>query len=515
MKTILKKLSIVAVCVALIVSVLSISAFAAGTVSVKASNQSPTVGAEVTVTVSYKADEAMLSVGGWLQYNADVLEYVSVTGAVAAEKGAGTYEFNSGVGNQTTHDVTFKFKTKKIGQSTVKAYNCKYVPANFQEIAVADNSTTINVADKTNTNLSGNANLKSLYLSNGIPLTPAFNKDTTTYNIQVDNSVTKVLVNPSPEQDGARIDVVGSSDMKVGANQRTIIVTAPNGTQKKYVINITRAAPDGTAPVDPENPDAQPANPYEVEIGGEKWTLVSEYTEDILLEGFTVGSATINSTELPVLKNKVTGAVVVYAKGGTEEAPTAKYFSYQEITAVFSEYRIISTSGSKLVIIPFDSTLIAPAGYVKTTAEIMGYSVEVMKYVDPAFSGFAIVYAETLGGIKDYYRIDIVNGTVQLSPEFVSAMKNTAAVGDGGNVITRFAALPFMEKAMIGAVVLAVLIVVAIIVITIIKLSRMGKSQIEIIDEFDELAEFEEEFDEIEEEEFEETEDEEEDEEEF
>lgn len=508
MKTILKKLSVITVCVALIASVLSVSAFASGTVSVKANNQSPAVGAEVTVTVSYKADEAMLSVGGWLQYNADVLEYVSVAGAVAAEKGTGTYEFNSGVGNQTTHDVTFKFKTKKVGQSSVKAYNCKYVPANFQEITVADGSTTINVADKTSTTLSGNANLKSLYLSNGIPLTPAFNKDTTTYNIQVENSVTKVLVNASTEDEGARIDVVGSSNMKVGANQRTIVVTAANGTQKKYVININRAAPDGTVSTDPENPETQPANPYEVEILGEKWTLVSEYTEDIVLDGFTVGSATINSTELPVLKNEATGAVVVYAKGGTEEAPTAKYFSYHEITAAFSEYKIIATSAAKLVILPFDSALTAPAGYVKTTAEVMGYSVEVMKYVDPALSNFAIVYAETLGGIKDYYRIDTVNGTVQLSPEFVSAIKNAVAVGDGGSVITRFAALTLMEKAMIGAVILAALIIIAIIVITIIKLVRMGKSQIETIDEFDELAEFEEEFEEIDEEEYEEDEEE-------
>ena len=513
MKTMLKKVSIIAVVVALIASVLSVSAFAAGSVSVKASNQSPAVGAEVTVTISYKADEAMLSIGGWLQYNADVLEYLSVTGAVATEKGAGTYEFNSGVGNQATHDVTFKFKTKKVGQSAVKAYNCKYVPANFQEITVDDRSVTINVADKTSTTLSGNANLKSLYLSNGIPLTPAFNKDTTTYNIQVENSVTKVLVNATTEDARAKIDVVGSSDMKVGANQRTIVVTAANGTQKRYVININRAAPDGTIPADPENPDAQPSNPYEIEVNGEKWTLVSEYTEDITLEGFTVGSAVINSTELPVLKNGVTGAVVVYAKGGTEEAPTAKYFSYQEITAVFSEYRIITTEASKLVIIPFDSALAVPTGYVKTTAEVMGYSVEVMKYVDPALSNFAIVYAETLGGIKDYYRIDTVNGTVQLSPEFVLAIKSAAAVGDSGNAITRFSALTLMEKTMIGAVILAVLIVVAIIVITIIKLARMGKNQLETIDEFDELAEFEEEFEEIDEEEFEEDEDEEEEEE--
>lgn len=496
MKKLLKKISIITVCVALIACALSVSAFAAGSVSVKANNQSPSVGAEITVTVSYKADEAMLSLGGWLQYNSEVLEYVSVAGAVATSKGTGTYEFATSVSNQATHDVTFTFKAKKIGQSTVKAYNCKYVPASFQEISVADNSTTINVADKTSTTLSGNANLKSLYLSNSIPLNPAFNKDTTTYNIQVDNSVTKVLVNAQPEVEGARIDVVGSSEMKVGANQRTIVVTAPNGTQKKYVINITRAAPDGTIPADPENPDVTPANPYEVEIGGEKWTLVSEYTEDIILNGFKAASAIINSTELPVLKNEATGAVVVYAKAGTEEEPKAKYFTYQEITGTFAEYRFINGAAG-IVILDFDSALAAPAGYTKTTATVMGFTAEVMAYVDPAFANYVIVYAETLGGIKDYYRIDTLNGTIQLSPEFAAAVKNTVASGESGNVITRFALLSAMEKAMIGAVVLAVLVVIAIIIILIVKLARNGKPQIiEDFDELEEFDEFEEEFEE-------------------
>ena len=512
MKKIFKKSVTLLLALVVITSMFTFNVFAAGSTSISV-EKSVDIGKNVTATLIFSADTEFAFAEGFILYNNEVLEYVSVSGADATVQGANVISLLAEKSGSMAKrlEVKITFKAKKIGQCEIKLYNCNYLAP--ERYPMDGSSTTINVADKTNTNLSGNANLKSLYLSNGIPLTPAFNKDTTTYNIQVENSVTKVLVNASSEDASAKIDVVGSSEMKVGANQRTIVVTAANGTQKRYVININRAAPDGTIPTDPENPDAQPSNPYEIEVNGEKWTLVSEYTEDITLEGFTASSAVINSTELPVLKNGVTGAVVVYAKGGTEEAPTAKYFSYQEITAVFSEYRIITTEASKLVIIPFDSALAVPTGYVKTTAEVMGYSVEVMKYVDPALSNFAIVYAETLGGIKDYYRIDTVNGTVQLSPEFVSAIKSAAAVGDSGNVITRFAALTLMEKAMIGAVILAVLIVVVIIVITIIKLARMGKNQLETIDEFDELAEFEEEFEEIDDEEFEEDEDEEEEEE--
>jgi len=513
MKAILKKSVVLVLSLIIVLSAFSFSAFAAGSTSISLSSKSVNVGSTLTITVKFTADEKMYSAEGYLQFDEKILEYVSSSTAGVELNGTNRVQMALTGGEVKTISATMTFKAKKLGQCSLKFYDTSYVQApdkGFGQITVNGSSTTVNVTDTTNTAKSGNANLKSLYLSNNIVLTPAFNKNVTTYTVNVENSVTKVLLNASVEEPGATIQVVGSSTMKVGANQRTVVVTAPNGTQKKYVININRAAPDGTVPQDPETPTV---NPYEVEIGGEKWTLVSEYAEDILLEGFAVSSAMINSTELPVLKNETTGAVLVYAKNADESK--ASYFTYQEITASFAEYKLISPKTEKLALLAIDSGLVIPTGYYKSTAEIGGHTVEVIRYSDTALADYVIVYAETLGGIKNYYRIDLSALTAQRNPEFEAALKAGVVSNENTTVLNRFAALGTMEKLMVGAVILAILIVIAIIVITIVKLVKMGKpkaaAEFEEFDELDEYEDFEdEEADLIEEdEEFDEDEDEE------
>lgn len=509
MKTVLRKSLALIISLVVVLSAFSFSAFAAGSTSISLSSQSVNVGATVTVTVKFTADEKMYSAEGFLQFNEQVLEYVSSSTAGVELNGTNIVQMALTGGEVQTISATMTFKAKKLGQSTLKFYNTSYVQApdkGFGQITVDGSSTTVNVADTVNTTKSGNANLKTLYLSNNIPLTPAFNKDITTYNISVDNSVTKVLLNATVEEAGATIQVVGSSEMKVGANQRTIVVTAPNGTQKKYVININRAAPDGT--ILPEDGEETPAtNPYEVEIGGEKWTLVSEYTDDIVLAGFTSSSAVINGVELPVLKNDTTGTVLVYGKNADETK--SAYFTYQELTATFAEYKLVSSKSMNIAILNLDAAMIIPTGYYKSTAEIGGYNAEVIRYSDAALADFVIVYAESLSGIKNYYRIDLSALSIQRTPEFETALKQVAVGTQNGTVLTRFAALSSMEKAMVGAVILAFLVVIAIIVITVLKIVKMRKTKdLSELDEFDELDEFEDvEFEESEDETVEEDDD--------
>ena len=98
-----------------------------------------------------------------------------------------------------------------------------------------------------------NANLSTLNVSDGT-LSPMFDKDTTTYAVEVSNSVNSITVTPAAAADSSTITVNGisvtsgkpSSSIDLPntgstANKITIIVTASdNVTAKTYTVNVTR-----------------------------------------------------------------------------------------------------------------------------------------------------------------------------------------------------------------------------------------------------------------------------------
>lgn len=96
---------------------------------------------------------------------------------------------------------------------------------------------------------SSNNNLSALTLSKGT-LTPAFDKDTTSYTATVDETVDSITVTPVTEDSLASIQVNGKTvasgkaseaiALQEGENIITVVVTAQNGEQKTYTIKVTR-----------------------------------------------------------------------------------------------------------------------------------------------------------------------------------------------------------------------------------------------------------------------------------
>lgn len=103
--------------------------------------------------------------------------------------------------------------------------------------------------------VSGNNNLQSLTISPGT-LNPAFNAATTIYRVDVASTVANISVTPTRQDSNATITVNGTpatsgqgrSITLNGAGSNTlinIVVTAQNGTQKTYTVNVNRAALGG------------------------------------------------------------------------------------------------------------------------------------------------------------------------------------------------------------------------------------------------------------------------------
>ena len=90
------------------------------------------------------------------------------------------------------------------------------------------------------TSLSNDANLSSLSVSTGT-LTPSFNASTTSYTVDVANSVTNLTISATANHSGASVTGTGSKSLNVGANPFNVTVTAEDGTQKTYTVTVTRA----------------------------------------------------------------------------------------------------------------------------------------------------------------------------------------------------------------------------------------------------------------------------------
>ncbi|TKB89586.1 MAG: cadherin-like beta sandwich domain-containing protein [Nitrospira sp.] len=98
----------------------------------------------------------------------------------------------------------------------------------------------------------GNNNLQSLSVSPG-PLAPPFAASTTSYTVNVANTVPNVTVTARAQDPGATVSINGqpttSQSVALGAPGSStpipIVVTAPNGTQKTYLVTVSRTALGG------------------------------------------------------------------------------------------------------------------------------------------------------------------------------------------------------------------------------------------------------------------------------
>ena len=86
---------------------------------------------------------------------------------------------------------------------------------------------------------SPNNKLKGLGV-NGFVLTPTFNKNTTSYDLIVDHSVSDVTVYANAIDAKAGISGTGSITLQSGTNEIRIRVQAENGDQREYVIHVVR-----------------------------------------------------------------------------------------------------------------------------------------------------------------------------------------------------------------------------------------------------------------------------------
>ncbi len=137
-----------------------------------------------------------------------------------------------------------------------KAEKIKYLAAtenttNRSNTSSSSNSTssssnTSSTKSTSQSTKSSNANLKMLGIRPSQYDFSGFKSGTTTYDVTVPADVEEVEVYGTAQDSNAKVSGLGTKTLEEGLNDLSIVVTAEDGTEKLYTINVTRGGSEGS-----------------------------------------------------------------------------------------------------------------------------------------------------------------------------------------------------------------------------------------------------------------------------
>ena len=455
---IFKKIAILFVVTALLLSAFVFPASAAKSAVIYFNKTSVEVGDKVTITVSVNPGEEMYAVSFYLEYDDEVLKYESGTGVAKA----GVLQVVESPSGDKSVKYNFTFSAIKVGSSSISVRDCVYdvLGSNGAETKTFGGaSARLTVKDLA---LSGNAKLKSLKVS-GYSLSPTFSSGRTSYSLKVPNNVTKLNISATPEDSKAKVTSVTGNKLNVGVNTVTITVQAENGTQKKYTIKVTRADENESEEDETENTETA----LDTNINGMPYTIVTKLPEDVIFKGFSVETTKLNGYDIETAVD-MDGIYRIFYLQAAESDKLTPYLYNEELDSF--EPLKYTTQNNKLYIfsqIPDDFE--KPDSLYEANIDINGFTIPCLSDTNGAMSEFHYVYAFT-NGIYNLYRYDSFEGTLQRQPDF--EFTNTVTVDEDDSFTARFASLSTNAKVILVGLVIVVLGVLALLVLLIVYLFR-------------------------------------------
>lgn len=340
----------------------------AGDVIIVTNNRNPSVGSNVVVTV--KAP--------------NVAGNFSVTSSNQSVLSGGSS--NSWIEGSVTY--TFVAKAAGTATITVKPIDAADYDGN---VFSAVKSVTITVGNKTTSTkkeLSSDNTLSSLSID-GVNLEPAFDKNTTSYNVNLEAGVTKINVKATPNDKSAKVTGIGEIEVSEGNNNIEVVVTAENGSTKTYTITA----------------NVKEYDPINVKVENSKYTVVRNIKNVTAPNGYEETKIKIKGEEVPAFKNKTTGYTLVLLK---DDKGNQNFYIYKDKKYIlYKEYTF-----NKIILYPMELKKV-PKGYKKT--KITFNDDKIIAYKKNKKSNYALIYGMNVEtGKKHIYMYDKEEDTLQI-----------------------------------------------------------------------------------------------------
>lgn len=475
MRLLVKRIIPLVITLALVLSVVTFSASAAS--SIAFSSKQLKVGETLTVTARFStsSSDPMLGLEGYITYNPAIVEFVS--GKSCNLLTAGKVKIVMTSANETNLTEVITFKALAVGSTSIALENIVYVNSDELENSLTGSSATVTVVD-TSAQASSNANLKALSVSTGT-LTPKFNPEVTEYSLTIPNDVTELWVSTTKADSKATTSVEGSRNMKVGLNKRVVVVTAENGTVKKYTINITRLAADGQTP-DVETPpeDEGLNNLSEVIVGDQTMYVVEDLTGADLPQGFSVIEYAFDGKTIPALSDE---SYVLLMLRLPDNSASGLYIYSKD--GEFTPLITINVGAQNYYVLPAEK---APAGFTAVKDFAIGeISVPAYKSDKTGFEDYVLVYAKGPSGKNSFYVYDTVEQTIQrvsgLAIETKTEEDQTISDdSQSADILTNFVELNTNGKIVVITILAIILLLITAVIVLIVKIATAGKDDEDI-----------------------------------
>lgn len=503
----MKKIISIAVAMFMAVSCMGLAIFnvsAAGSSVIQFSSKEITVGDQFTVTVNINADENMMATQFALQYDPQVLEFIS---GDSSSGGAGVISVVHPVGNSKSARLSYTFKAIKAGSCYVSTSDSVYVNFDEAEISVPNQGASVAVKD---VSLSNNAKLKSLKVSEGT-LTPAFSSSTTSYSVTVEKGVTDCKIYAVSDDGDAKVQVNGGNDLKVGKNNCTVTVTAANGTQKTYNIVITRqeetksenestSSDESSSEESSEEESSEEESSDEetsseegsldIKVDGHTYTVANDISSVDIPLGFSAKKATYNGNDVTVITDENENYVIYYL--GNSKGKELHPYVLNQDTYTFEKVQHLKQSGRYYIFCDLPDNSGISEGYYTTSTNISDFNVECYSSNEPEFSSFYYMYCYN-GEDYGYYRYDSLEKVLQRYPEMTVKMQevsNSTEVDE--SFAAKFASLSNNAKIIVIGFFLAVIGIITLVILLLLRIFRYRNgakfaSDIGYADEFDDV----------------------------
>lgn len=407
----------------LIVSTAMIPAYYAKadeTARISIGSASGTVGDTVTVTLTVSASNSIDAAAIPVSYDNSVIKPVG-----SGNSGIVSFALLDAAAYGATESISMKFEIIAAGTTTLSVAGDAKVSVNGERAAIQSSSSGT-VTGKAPVSYSSDNTLSSLQISPGT-LSPAFSPEITTYNASVDSDVEELVVSAVANDSNAKVSVSGRK-MDPGRNTTTITVTAEDGSVKKYIIYTTRAAGSNEQETQTEaetqtEVQTEQADNIQVTIDKVQYTVIQDYSEHELPEGYEETEIDYNGGKIIAGKGLKTGLILMYLESDNGEGG---FYVYDETAKTFSPYNTVDEPQVTFVVLPIPDSVNKPDGYTLTRFTMNGKEVDVLIDADRQYCLF---YGVSSSGEKGWFSYRISDATIQaysIDKSDISGIINTS-----------------------------------------------------------------------------------------
>ena len=352
-----------------------------GTISVTSSTSKVVVGNTFKVTVKVSSTAAL---GSWqytISYDSNKLKLQSGTSNVV--------DYGDGTTKSKSYTYTFKALSSGSTNITVKSYRAYAWDESLMTLTAGSKTVKLITQEDLIASYSKDNSLKSITVD-GYELTPVFDTETLEYTVSVPSNIEKITLNAEVNDKSATLTGTGEKEVSEGDNIFELLVTAENGSQRKYKINIKVEDP----------------NPITVETtDGKTGTIVKRASTLTKPNTFNETTININNEEIPAFISDITKLTLVGIKIEGEEV---SLYIYDEVNNTFTPYKELT----------FNNIIIYPKEYNDYPEDYQKYEIELngeklTGYKIDKNSDFFLIYGLNIEtGEENIYKIDTKENTV-------------------------------------------------------------------------------------------------------